>query len=439
MNPIGRYRELNEEAGKYNRPEFAEVYKYIWQGLSDEEALKKSGFLDDVDFVKDFMKYRNVESEASKIQQDALCKAVQSTTHGVSIDEAMQNAGFSQSPELQSILDTIIDSETTKNPYFPYPKPFAGLIKGDESIDGLLKIDNYHIKGALQCYYYLLRDVNIEELLGKIGITLEDLLTILNEITTTIEHNTNKPIFLENKIIEILNTLSEHIGCGQVLQILILQGVLSWFEHCDINEGDNGYFEARSLCDWVYKKQVEVCCLYFTAFVHNKNSEPLDVLLAKTGIGQAWERYINNDNTPPAPSQPQQVSNNQETLKPNLNHDNKAAAPQLENEKLCRLFWADAIPSFFEIEAKLITDNYIDATLRWVQQRKKKDLAEFIVVLKECGYFRKRGINNKDLTYKDYRSFFEQRYKVNISKQMQPANRPNGGKTFILYPIVKQR
>lgn len=127
------------------------------------------------------------------------------------------------------------------------------------------------------------------------------------------------------------------------------------------------------------------------------------------------------------------------TIHENTGNIDNSIAPQLENEELRRLFWADAIPSFLEIEAKLITDNYINATLKWVQQRKKKDLAEFIVVLKEHGYFKKRGINNKELTYKDYRCFFEQRYKVDISKQMQPANRPNGGKTFILYPIVKQQ
>lgn len=112
-----------------------------------------------------------------------------------------------------------------------------------------------------------------------------------------------------------------------------------------------------------------------------------------------------------------------------------------ENQNISNhIFYPDAIPSFLENEKRLIADKYIDANLIWIQPRKKRDLAEFIVVLKENGYFKKRG--SKGLyNWKDYKLFFEQRYRVDISKQMQPANRPNPVvcKTFGLYPIVKQK
>ena len=94
--------------------------------------------------------------------------------------------------------------------------------------------------------------------------------------------------YIQNKIKECLDDLNEHPGCGQVMQILFLHGIIEWFEHCDIDEKSKGYDEAQTLCHWVYERLIEVCSYYFMVFNENSDSEPLDNYLASTRIGRVW-------------------------------------------------------------------------------------------------------------------------------------------------------
>lgn len=303
-----RYKELDKEAGKYNRKEFDKVYEIISEltknrtdigdkgnlayplvsGNIIDKALELSGFSDDVNFVSDFKKYREIEQQAREVQFKAFQLADEYRQKGLNLNEAMEKAGFSKNEEMQSILDNIISNAKKENPYFPYGKPFEDLIKDDESIDELLRVDGYAIDSNIYAYHNDLKKYKVGDLLDKIGIGLKGLFVILNGMCDFLQENTKKPIRIQNKIKECLDDLNEHPGCGQVMQILFLQGIIEWFEHCDIDEKSKGYDEAQTLCHWVYERLIEVCSYYFMVFNKNSDSEPLDNYLASTRIGKVW-------------------------------------------------------------------------------------------------------------------------------------------------------
>jgi hypothetical protein len=71
------------------------------------------------------------------------------------------------------------------------------------------------------------------------------------------------------------------------MQILILQGLLEWFNKCNINKGDNGYNEIVGLYKFVETHFIKVCCFYYMFFDKNDNSRPLDNYLGTNEIYQA--------------------------------------------------------------------------------------------------------------------------------------------------------
>jgi len=203
--------------------------------------------------------------------------------------------------ELQAILDEIISKEIKKNPYFPYIAPFALLGKDNESIDELLFCEAYNIKSCLLGYYKELKQYDIDTLFAKANFTLKLFFELLNSLCKYISENTGKYIHLQNKITEFLQELDNYKGFGQVLQILILQGLLKWFENCKINENDVGFTEATELYKFVNDRFIEVCIFYFLYFDKNENSRPIDDFLATNEIYKhiacITEPKRENDNT----------------------------------------------------------------------------------------------------------------------------------------------
>ncbi|WP_163216246.1 hypothetical protein [Bacteroides sp. 224] len=253
-----------------------------------DEALKQAGFADDTKFVSDFKKYREIEQQAREIQLKSLEAVSKHVQKGSNIDEAMKKVGFTRNDELQSVLDNVISKAKKDNPYFPFGKPFEDLIKEDEDLDDLLMVKGYKIDGNLLAYHNDLQKHKVSVLLDKIGIGLKGLYTLLNGMCFFLKENTEKPTRIQNKIKDCLDNLNEYPGCGQVIQILFLQGIIEWFEHCDIDEKSKGYDEAQILCNWVYERLMDVCLYYFMLFNKNSDSEPLDNYLATTQIGEVW-------------------------------------------------------------------------------------------------------------------------------------------------------
>lgn len=313
MDFYKRYKELDKEAGKYNRKEFDKVYSIISDLVKDrtdvgdngnlafplvsgsviDEALKQAGFTEDTQFASDFKKYREIEQQAREIQLKSIEIACEHMQKGSNINEAMEMAGFVKNNELQSILNNTISEAKRENPYFPYGKPFEDLIKGDESLDELLRVDGYKINGKLYAFYNDLQRYKVGDLLDKIGIGLKGIFELLNGMCDFMQENTEKPIRIQNKIKDCLDCLNEYPGSGQVVQILFLQGITEWFKHCDINDESKGFDEAQTLCNWVYERLIDVCIYYFMFFYKNSDSEPLDNYLTSSQIGEFWSETQN--------------------------------------------------------------------------------------------------------------------------------------------------
>jgi len=228
--------------------------------------------------------------EAHTIWKDAYQKAIDNIEQGK--DNAMQEAGFVKCDFLQNAIDYIVDNAKRDNPYFPFSKPFEDLQKEDEDIDLLLMVEKYDISGSLSSYYHDLLRFRIGELLNRLGINIKDLFRCLFSLIDTVKNNTEKLIFIRNKIKDLLNNLDSYPGSGQVMQILILQGLIVWFENCNIDEGDNGYREGEILCTWINEMMTRACVFYFEFFEQSEITKYFDEYLATTEIGKVVYRLL---------------------------------------------------------------------------------------------------------------------------------------------------
>ena len=335
-----RYYELDKEAGKYNRPEFDNVYAAIQELVKDiddvgdrsnlehplcvgtviDEALEKAGFSNDGAFVSDFKKYREIEQQAREIQQERMLL-------GMGLNESdRQKAGFLKNDAMQARLDNLIAKAKEENPYFPYTAPFASIEKNDETIDDFLHCEKSDIKSCLLGYYKELKRFNIDDLFAKAGYPFKSLFEEISEICSYISESINKPLHLENTIIDILKDLDKYPGFGQVMQVLILKGILKWFEVCNINEGDEGYTQAYELCKSVREKYYRALIFYSKFIDKNENSRPLDNYLATCELYKYLLTTLTNkdaNTSDEAKNEPQQLQNNSDSDKKQYQRVNK--------------------------------------------------------------------------------------------------------------------
>ncbi|MDR1780340.1 MAG: hypothetical protein LBR50_06390 [Tannerella sp.] len=328
-----RYNELNKEAGKYNRPEFDEVYTIIADLIRDrnyvgdrgnlayplvtgdviDEALKRAGFADDEAFVSDFLKYREIEQQAREIQRQSL-----------SLPDHPANILIASTPQEQAhdgwrfatpriicpdFMSDIIDETLLSD-----LKEGKGLYSNvteipveDEADDDFLMVEAYGLKCSLQPYYRELQQYGI---IGS-KIVSDDLkpvfLGILNKLVIFIKDNTTAPNKVRNKIRDTIKSLDEVVGLGLIWQILLLQGLCRWFEGININESDDGYNEACDLYTWIMLRLMEKelwFCYYKWGEKDKEDLQPLCRYLYSTEIGKiVQERLFSNEQS----AEPQQA------------------------------------------------------------------------------------------------------------------------------------
>lgn len=235
--------------------------------------------------------------KAVELQTNALEKALQNIDQGWDISEAMENAGFVRNEKLQTILDNVTIGLKNKNSFFPFDAPFSDYTKDDETIDRLLLCEKYNIKSCLVGYYNDLKEFRIDTLFQKVDMSFNWLFEILNNVCTYISDNTDRPLHLQNKIVEFLQLFNEEPGFGQILQILLLQGVLNWFEKCNINENDSGYNQLQDLCNFVGIRLIEICTFYSIYFKDDEDKQLIDRFLYSTSLGKKIIKVINKKET----------------------------------------------------------------------------------------------------------------------------------------------
>ena len=78
-----------------------------------------------------------------------------------------------------------------------------------------------------------------------------------------------------------------------------------------------------------------------------------------------------------------------------------------------------AINAFLEIEIRLCEEKFLNSDGVW--QKQKKDLVGLIYFLRDYGYLKKIGNNINKINIRPYRSFFENRYKINLLEMAKPS------------------
>ncbi|MFY9154117.1 MAG: hypothetical protein WAO52_19005 [Prolixibacteraceae bacterium] len=295
------YKKLDQEAAKYNRREFDLIYEIISELVKDrndvgdngnfalplvkgeiiDEAIQVAGFSKDENFIADFKHYRDIEQKARDLQLKALEQAVKNMGANCSFENSMQKSGFIKSNDLQGIMDNIIAHSKEENPYFPLQAPCDEETKEDERLDQLFGSKGYNITGAwLRPYFDELKRYKVDALLNEIGFPTIDLFILIKKVGDDINNNSDKSIKLDNNILDVLKEFDEYPGSGQVIQLLFLLGIIKWFEDSDINEGDNGYDEAKSLLDRIVSRFIKIYVIYSCYFHKDEHSKPLDEFLA---------------------------------------------------------------------------------------------------------------------------------------------------------------
>jgi hypothetical protein len=310
----------HDEAEKLRSEALKEAAQYMKNGLSVDEAMQK-GRLGSID------------------KQKAACEeAEKHMKNGLLIIESLQKMGLLSGDALKEV----IKGKRKENPYFPYQRPFSRLKKEDEEIDGLLRVKGYNIDTSLSGYYEELKTHHVRDLLEEIGIAPRWLLEILNAVCDGINANSTNPLLLQNEIKKILDVCDENAVTGQIVQILLLQGLIYWFENSSLNEKDEGYKDAKAFCLWVYDRHREVCVFYFMNFGEMEELKPLsDYLLANSETGQSLE-YIEQSKQPQpdTTTRQTQIQKGKLTQKAvNKLHDDLCKESLIKQDKDSFLYW----------------------------------------------------------------------------------------------------
>jgi len=436
-----KYYELDKEAGKYNRPEFDKVYLIIADLVKDrndvgdrgnlhfplcvgtviDEALEKAGFSNDENFVSDFKKYREIEQQAREIQLQAFelpdhpIKKMMKTPKPYNQDGwNFINFSFFVPQQLKEAFDGIIMVDVINNTGL-----FANITdipKEDESEDEYLMIDAFGLKCSFVPFLDELKQYKVIGEDGFLNCGLKNfLLVILKTEVTFIKENTDKPAKVKNHISETINKLDDLPVWGLFFQILTLQGLCRWFEGISINEGDEGYNEAKSLYIWLIKilikKEIEFC--YKPYGEEDKEIlKPLCDYLYSTETGKRVQSRL---------FKVEQIDNYQSDLtETKLIHQEeipgKVALPEIEPDEI---FQTGAYDKLVLLENLLLDDKYIDNQKHWISKNKNgtcdiKSLQIFVQGLQQNGYFLPK--KNSEL-----RDFFQSRYNISIGQMFEKA------------------
>ena len=171
---------------------------------------------------------------------------------------------------------------------------------------------------------------------------------VIKSLIYFIRDNTDKPNKIRNHISKTLKELDDIPAFGLLLQILLLQGLIKWFENVDLKKGDNGYNEACSLVQWIGEQLMikEIGFCYFRWGEGDKEYlKPLCNYLLSTEIGEfvqdiLFKKQIDCSNIIDGEHEarkiPKEAGNNEKTT------DKISLPSELDTEK-ARKYFAKAI------------------------------------------------------------------------------------------------
>lgn len=315
-----------------------------------KQAIKKAGFTDEA-FNNDFTRYAQIVIDGKKMMQEKASllanNAMGKRAEAVNANEwqFVPISIIAPEPIMNDIINPLIEADA---------KAGKGLFANvtdipeiNEAFDEYLMIEVYGLKCTLHPFFDELRQYN---LIGENGMLKDEfvktLLSIISRIMCFIKENTNKPNRIQNFIKGIITNFDNIPIWGLLFQILVLRGLCKVIEGIDTNEGNNGFYEAQSLYNWLSKrlgdKEIQFCYVPY-GDEDKQILKPLCNYLYSTELGQAVQNAIFN-------KQHQPVNNGKTTGVFNL-------PSELDTEKARRCF------------TKAIEANYIIVTnngLQWV-------------------------------------------------------------------------
>ena len=362
-----KFNALCDEQEKLPREGFAKVFEVL-DGMEEtftpqhpytenediiNKALEITGHSSDEAFCRAFKRNNQIMIEGKNIQ-----------AKGLEIYAMQQHEKIKEEPkkpnEWQFVPIRIIASkEIVDNVINPILETDAKEGKGlygnitdipeeDESLDEWFDIEAYGIKCSLEPLYRDLQNYGVvDSVLGNDTIR-EYYLQVIKSLIYFIRDNTDKPNKIRNHISKTLKELDDIPAFGLLLQILLLQGLIKWFENVDLKKGENGYNEACSLVQWIGEQLMikEIGFCYFRWGEGDKEYlKPLCNYLLSTEIGEfvqdiLFKKQIDCSNIIDGEHEarkiPKEAGNNEKTT------DKISLPSELDTEK-ARKYFAKAI------------------------------------------------------------------------------------------------
>lgn len=304
-----KYEALCEEQEQLPRKGFAKVFEVL-DGLEEtftpqhpytenedniNKALELTGHSTDEAFCKAFKRNNQIMIEGEKIRLKGFetfaiqqCK-IKENSHNPNEWQFVPIRIFAPKEIMDNVINPRLEADAKEGKGL-YDN-ITDIPKEDERLDEwFFDIEAYGMKCSLEPLYRDLQNFGIIDSILERKAIRDFYLTAIKKMVYFIRDNTDKPNKIRNHISRNLKGLDDIPVFGLLLQILLLQGLVKWFEGVDLKEGDNGYNEACTLLQWIgkllMKKEVRFC--YFKWGEEDKKQlKPFCDYLLSTEIGKA--------------------------------------------------------------------------------------------------------------------------------------------------------
>lgn len=309
-----KFNALCDEQEKLPREGFAKVFEVL-DGMEEtftpnhpytenediiNKALEITGHSNDEAFCEAFKRNNQIMIEGKKIQAKELeifamleCEKMRKEPQNPNEWQFVPISFFAPKEIIENVINPMMEKDAKEG------KGLYGNItdipEEDEGLDEWFDIEAYGIKCSLEPLYRALQNYGIVDSVLKNDTIREYYLKTIKSLIHFIRDNTNRPNKIRNHISKTLKGLDDIPAFGLLLQILLLQGLIKWFDDVNLKESDKGYNEACTLIQWIgellMEKEVRFC--YYRWGEDDKEYlKPLGEYLLSTEIGKAVQNHL---------------------------------------------------------------------------------------------------------------------------------------------------
>lgn len=309
-----RFEALCDEQEQLPREGFAKVFEvldeleetftpqhpYTENEDNINKALELTGHSTDEAFCKAFKRNNQIMIEGKEIQAKGLeifaiqqCEKIKEKPHNLNEWQFVPIRIFAPKELMNNVINPRLETDAKEG------KGLYGNItdipEEKESLDEWFDIEAYGVKCSLESLYRDLQNYGVVDSVLENDTIKDYYLKAIKSLIYFIRDNTDKPNRIRNHISKVLKGLDDIPAFGLLLQTLLLQALIKWFENVNLKEGDNGYNEASNLVQWIgkqlMKKEIKFC--YFRWGEDDKKwLKPFCDYLLSTEIGKTVQNYL---------------------------------------------------------------------------------------------------------------------------------------------------